>query len=152
MQNRSSQRADLRRSDPLHFHALGSAFPARQDFNSGGRHVQTFREEAAERLIGAIVHRRSGHANLQCALKFATDGVAAGAWLHAHLKNHAAAARGYANHFFGRSPKIAEPMRTCVAPSSIATSKSWLIPMESSGNLRPNCCSRSSRRRRKRRK
>jgi hypothetical protein len=39
-----------------------------------------------------------------------------------------------------RSPKSAEPMRTMVAPSSMATSKSWLIPIESSGrrNRRPS--------------
>ena len=29
----------------------------------------------------------------------------------------------------GRSPNIAVPIRTMVAPSSIATVKSWLIPM-----------------------
>src|SRR5262249_25463167 len=32
-----------------------------------------------------------------------------------------------------RSPKSAEPIRTMVAPSSTATSKSWLMPMDSSG-------------------
>jgi hypothetical protein len=32
----------------------------------------------------------------------------------------------------GRSPKIAVPIRTMVAPSSMATVKSWLIPMDSS--------------------
>ena len=30
------------------------------------------------------------------------------------------------------SPKMAVPTRTMVAPSSMATSKSWLMPMESS--------------------
>ena len=33
---------------------------------------------------------------------------------------------------FGRSPKTARPIRTMVAPSSIATSKSSVMPMESS--------------------
>src|SRR6185369_13003094 len=33
-------------------------------------------------------------------------------------------------------PKIAVPTRTIVAPSSIATSKSWLIPMDKSVNFR----------------
>ena len=32
----------------------------------------------------------------------------------------------------GRRPKIAVPTRTIVAPSSMATSKSWLMPIESS--------------------
>ena len=51
-----------------------------------------------------------------------------------------------------RSPKIAEPMRTSVAPSSTATSKSWLMPMDSTGNARPSrllMSSRSSRNLRK---
>ena len=34
------------------------------------------------------------------------------------------------------APKIAVPTRTSVAPSSTATSKSWLIPIESSLQLR----------------
>src|SRR5512134_3427198 len=34
-------------------------------------------------------------------------------------------------------PKSAVPTRTSVAPSSTATSKSWLIPIESSGIARP---------------
>ena len=38
-----------------------------------------------------------------------------------------------------RFPKIAVPTRTSVAPSSIATGKSSLIPMESCGNLTWNC-------------
>ena len=44
------------------------------------------------------------------------------------------------------SPKMAAPMRTSVAPSSIATSKSWVMPIESS---RKSSASRSSRNRRK---
>lgn len=33
-----------------------------------------------------------------------------------------------------RPPKREDPIRTRVAPSSIATAKSWLIPMDSSGS------------------
>src|SRR3972149_3677974 len=62
-----------------------------------------------------------------------------------HLKTHAGP---------GRGPKSAVPRRTWVAPSSMATSKSWLIPMESSfiatrGRRRRSISSPSSRRRRK---
>ena len=53
----------------------------------------------------------------------------------------------------GLSPKIALPTRTIVAPSSIATSKSWLIPIDNSaieaaGRPDATSRSRSSRRRR----
>src|SRR6266403_672198 len=49
-----------------------------------------------------------------------------------------------------RTPTIAVPTRTSVAPSSIATSKSCDIPIESTGSARPSLfvkSSRSSRRR-----
>src|SRR6266542_4133450 len=43
-----------------------------------------------------------------------------------------------------REPNKTVPRRTSVEPSSTATSKSWLIPIETSGNARPNrSCSRS---------
>ena len=38
-------------------------------------------------------------------------------------------------------PKMARPTRTMVAPSSMATSKSSLIPMLSSGSAHPVTCS-----------
>src|SRR5438552_18526150 len=49
--------------------------------------------------------------------------------------------------FFGlaRSPKIAVPTRTKVAPSSMATTKSFVIPIESWGSLRSNSFSIESR-------
>ena len=50
------------------------------------------------------------------------------------------------------SPKSAVPTRTSVAPSSIATSRSWLMPIESSppsSRPRETASSRSSRNRRK---
>ena len=45
----------------------------------------------------------------------------------------------------GRSPKIALPTRTMVAPSSMAISKSWLMPMLRSGSGAPPSFSSSSR-------
>ena len=49
-----------------------------------------------------------------------------------------------------RGPKMAVPMRTNVAPSSIATSKSPLMPIESSGSSSASACrSRSARSARK---
>src|SRR6266536_596704 len=44
-----------------------------------------------------------------------------------------------------RSPKIAVPTRTSVAPSSTAIGKSFVIPMESCGSLRSNSFSYASR-------
>ena len=44
-----------------------------------------------------------------------------------------------------REPKSAVPTRTCVEPSSTATSKSWLIPMESSGKRLPKRSASRSR-------
>ena len=55
-------------------------------------------------------------------------------------------------HAASRGPKRAVPIRTSVEPSSTATAKSWLIPIESSGSGRPNCAAswpRSSMSRRK---
>src|SRR6185437_1145711 len=57
-------------------------------------------------------------------------------------------------HGFGLAPKIAVPTRTQVDPSSIATSKSCDMPMESTsismrGNLRAAIWSRRSRNNRK---
>src|SRR6185437_892110 len=53
-----------------------------------------------------------------------------------------------AQHIAGqaRAPKIAVPTRTMVAPSAIATGKSCVIPIESSGSApAPPCSSRSRR-------
>src|SRR5450432_864366 len=48
-------------------------------------------------------------------------------------------------HAAARGPKRPVPIRTRVEPSSTATAKSWLMPIESSGNGRPNCAARRSR-------
>src|ERR1700719_3324533 len=52
---------------------------------------------------------------------------------------------GFNHVFIGRAPNSAVPTQISVAPSSVATSKSWLIPMESTGNGRPRRALRSSR-------
>ena len=49
------------------------------------------------------------------------------------------------DHHYARSPKRARPRRTCVAPSSMATSKSSDMPIESS--RRPRRRASSARRR-----
>ena len=51
-----------------------------------------------------------------------------------------------------RGPKRAVPTRTSVAPSSTATAKSWLMPIESSGSGRPKRSASRSRTRAARRK
>ena len=52
---------------------------------------------------------------------------------------HVAAADESELLHFGRSPKTARPTRTMVAPSSIATSKSSVMPIESSLSASPDC-------------
>src|SRR5215831_2582316 len=61
---------------------------------------------------------------------------------HRGIVGHAGARRGQRRlktnrHGFFRLPNRAVPTRMCVAPSSMATSKSCDIPMDTSG--RPNC-------------
>src|SRR5712664_2655025 len=51
-----------------------------------------------------------------------------------------------------RCPNSAVPTRTSVAPSSIATSKSWDIPIDRTGNATPSFLAKSSRNSRKLRK
>ena len=60
---------------------------------------------------------------------------------------HVAAADKAELLHFGRSPKTARPTRTIVAPSSIATSKSSVIPIESSLSARPVVAASRSRKR-----
>lgn len=49
-----------------------------------------------------------------------------------HGKNAAGSAADVQEHFHGRSPKMAVPIRSRVAPSAMAASKSPVMPMESS--------------------
>jgi len=103
-------------------------------------------------LIGAVIHRRRRHANAQRALPFAVDAFTRRARPQAHFKNHTAAGFRRANHAVARSPKIAVPTRTSVAPSSMATSKSCDMPMERVGSATPHFFASSSRKAASRRK
>jgi hypothetical protein len=43
-------------------------------------------------------------------------------------------------NYAGRGPKMADPTRTIVAPSSTATSKSWDMPIDSSAMTTSGIC------------
>src|SRR5712691_3929952 len=74
----------MRCGDSSDFGLFGAAAFSRKNSNSRSRDFQNFREKAAESIIGAPFERRSLEANLQTALPFARDFVAAGAGLDAH--------------------------------------------------------------------
>src|SRR5437879_4666528 len=72
--------------------------------------------------VGAAVGRRRGHPDADHHPVDA-DAVPRRPWRDANVE------AGLCRH--GRSPKSARPIRTSVAPSSTATSKSSVMPMES---------------------
>ncbi len=81
---------------------------------------------------------RSEEALDQCFAHVAAADEPDGEALDRHRSSRPGSRRG------ARGPKIAVPTRTMVAPSSIATSKSPLIPIESSVNTRRSACFRSA--------
>src|SRR6266581_1432188 len=120
--------ANLFRSGPLNFHALEPAPLARRDFNSGQRHIQMSGEKASQGFVGAALHGRNMQANAQSALPFAVDLIAARPRLNANQETQSARALPDFDHFVCRVPKSAVPRRICVAPSSMAISKSRAPP------------------------
>src|SRR6185503_2192312 len=95
------------------------------------------RQQLHDRVICAVVNRRSRDAQQKPALTNAIDGGARRSGDHANLNTDASRRRrkGERRHHpceYTRRPKIALPTRTIVAPSSTATSKSSLMPIESS--------------------
>src|SRR5580704_5719276 len=136
---------------------LGPALFARHNSNSGERDRQPLRQKPAQGFVGAIFDRRGGEAHFQCSSVFAFDGLAAGARGNAHRKGndslrlfdfhprrYVASPPRFAT---GRAPNSAVPGRISVAPSSIAISKSWLMPMDRIGSglaMRRETFSRSS--------
>src|SRR4029077_2762735 len=127
---RTCDSADLLRLGPLNFDALQTTAQARSDFNSGQRHIQTIGQKAPQSLISTTLHRRNIQANAESALPFAIDLIAACARLHANEKTQSTLALTDCDHRLCRAPKRAVPMRICVAPSSMANSKSRDIPMD----------------------
>src|SRR3989338_4856893 len=147
---------DCAGAEPGHLDGLLRAALAAGYLNGTLRQVQTLGQQRDYGLVGAALEGRRRHLHAQRAAVHAGDFFAPRPRLHLdpetniptplfHLKTHAGP---------GRGPKSAVPRRTWVAPSSMATSKSWLIPMESSfiatrGRRRRSISSPSSRRRRK---
>src|ERR1051326_38095 len=122
--------------------------------NGRARDFQKIGEEINAAIIGAAFDRRRGQGEFDGIAKLARDGVLLGPGMDFDLKGDAVFIFADRNHGFGRSPKMAVPIRTQVEPSSIAISKSCDMPMESSlismaGKWRAAIRSRSSRRRRK---
>src|SRR5713226_4662145 len=74
--------------DSAHLNALGPAALAREDSNSRERDFQMLSQQASQRVVGAVVHRRGRQTDLQRALPLAADGVTAGPRLDAHGKSH----------------------------------------------------------------
>jgi hypothetical protein len=109
---------------------------ASHNLNSREGDHQTFRQQAPQRGMGTLFERWRGHVDFQRAFPFARDLIVAGAWLQ--VKMHGVRALPdihgpAAPQTCERSPKSAVPRRTMVAPSSMAVSKSWDMPMESTG-------------------
>lgn len=124
----------LRGSGAVDFDSLVAAALAASDSNRRQRHIQTTCEKAPQRLIGAIFDGRSRQTDAQRPLPLPSDFVTAGSRLHPHEETNDARALAHVQgqRSGGRSPKTAVPTRICVAPSSMAISKSRDIPMESS--------------------
>src|ERR1019366_2445539 len=126
---------DLCGGDPVHTNDfVPAAFPGGYR-NRRTRHIQNFGQKFNASLVGAAFHWRRSQGQLQCVADFTPDGVLLCPGMNLHLKGCAGWRIADGNHGFGRSPKIAVPMRTQVDPSSMATSKSCDIPIESWSRL-----------------
>jgi hypothetical protein len=101
--------------------------------DEGSRVVKGIGDEPEERLVRGPVggHRRDP--NLQDPVLDAIDPIHAAAGREPD--RDADRAPGCRRHH-ARSPNRARPIRTSVAPSSTATSKSSVIPIDSSGPSR----------------
>src|SRR5581483_11472288 len=141
------------RADPNHANHFISAAVAGGYSNGRTRHFQKMGEESNAGFIGFAIDWRRSDLQLQSGTKHACNLLEASSWMDFHGKCDGIALRLNRDHFF-RSPKMAVPTRTQVEPSSMATSKSCDIPIESkpieiSGRRRAAMVSRSSRSRRK---
>src|SRR5579875_191203 len=125
-------------SNTGNLHALVSARFAAQNSNSRYRHLQTPGKQPSNGLVCAAIDWSGRHAQLKRALILPLDRVSPRPWRHLQCERHATCHVCNVDHRgFSRSPKIAVPMRISVAPSSMATSKSWLMPIDSTGSSIP---------------
>ena len=120
-------------------------------------------EGGDDRVVGRIVDRRGSDPNDQAAVADTVDRIARGASGTRGCRRRDAVTGATDRRLIRsssltrrltaavvRRPKIAVPTRTIVAPSSIATSKSWLMPIESSAAGRPGSPAATSASRRSR--
>src|SRR3990172_10992941 len=138
-------RRHLRRRGP---HLLG--FHSHDDQLAERRGLRRRAEAAHPQLALQALSRLGAHLD-------DADGPGRDAFFEQAADNgarHIAAADERNVHAFSRSPKIAVPTRTMVAPSAIAASRSADMPIESVSSARPPCTSSSfsSRSVRKRRR
>src|SRR5207244_8355587 len=103
---------------------------AADDLNGLSGHIERLGQERDHGSVCGGINRRRGHADEQTAVARAIDGRTRRSRNYSNIE--ADAARGRRDHARVRRPKIAVPTRTIVAPSSMATSKSWLMPIDSS--------------------
>src|SRR3972149_2371148 len=137
-----------------HLDGLLRAALAAGYLNGTPRQAQTLGQQLDNRLVGAALHGGPRPTHAQGAAVNAGDLLPPRPRLHLDPKANSATPffNRQAHRGAGRGPKSAVPRRTWVAPSSMAISKSWVIPMESSrsaprGRRRWPISSASSRRR-----
>jgi hypothetical protein len=76
------KRRDLVARDSGNCHAFRAAFLARDDSNSRNWHIQTLGQQAPQGVVRAIFQRGRGEPNLQRALVFALNRIAATKFFH----------------------------------------------------------------------
>src|ERR1700674_2799207 len=86
----SCQPKHLRGRRAANLHALAAAMLTPCDLNSRERHLQTLCQQAPQRFVGLVIHRRRRQPHPQRALPFPGNLVAAGPRLHTHRKTYAA--------------------------------------------------------------
>ncbi len=108
---------------------------SRDDLDAEPRYLEQFRKVAHKCVIGLPIHCGSTQCKLHCIAVQADNALAFRARLHAdgegdatlsrpHTQSHYSASFGDSSCKVLRVPKIAEPTRTQVDPSSMATAKS----------------------------
>src|SRR3990172_3415190 len=116
-----------------HLDGLLRAALAAGYLNGTPRQAQTLGQQLDHRLVGAALDGRRRHPHAQGAAVNPGDFFPPRPRLHLDPKTNSATPffNRQAHRGAGRGPKSAVPRRTWVAPSSMAISKSWLIPMDS---------------------
>lgn len=131
----------LRRGEAGDAETLASACCTGEKSNPGARNVKAFCEEGYERVVGSAVCGWCGQRNFDCAVVDPDDDIRPCSGMDADAQNTAVGdvADCYGDHHspvvaeagYWRLPKRAVPTRMHVLPSSMATTKSFDIPIES---------------------